>query len=246
MKEKKIEKKIEKDLKIFEANDDEINNLPYELAIETDKRTYCEYYISLLRTKHALIFSFWYKADYNSRILKMDLFFILFASNYAVNALFFNDDTMFNIYEKEGEFDIEYELTKIGYTFLISTFLEMAVKRLALTNSDIISFKQDKNKNNVNKRATRLEKILAIKSIFYFIISSIFLLFFWYYISMFGAVYPNTQLYLLKDTLLSYGGTLIKPFFINLIPGFFRIPALANGRKNRKFLYYLSRIIQIF
>ena len=122
----------------------------------------------------------------------------------------------------------------------------MVVKKLALPNNSIISFKQDKNKNNVNKRANRLRKILAIKSIFYFIISSIFLLFFWYYISMFGAVYPNTQLYLLKDTLLSFGGTLIKPFFINLLPGFFRIPALANRRKNGKFLYYLSRIIQIF
>ena len=240
------EKKIEKVIKIFEANDDELNNLPYELALEIDNRSYCEYYISLLRTKHALIFTFWYKADYNSRILKIDLLFIIFASNYAVNALFFNDDTMYNIYQKEGEFDIEYELTKICYTFLISTFLEMVVKKLALSNNDIISFKQDKNKNNVNKRENRLRKILAIKSIFYFIISSIFLLFFWYYISMFGAVYPNTQLYLLKDTLLSFGGTLIKPFFINLLPGFFRIPALANRRKNRKFLYYLSRIIQIF
>ena len=63
---------------------------------------------------------------------------------------------------------------------------------------------------------------------------------------MFGAVYPNTQLYLLKDTLLSFAGTLIKPFLINLLPGFFRIPVLTNRRNNRKFLYYLSRIIQIF
>ena len=63
---------------------------------------------------------------------------------------------------------------------------------------------------------------------------------------MFGAVYPNTQLYLLKDTLLSFGQSLILPFVINLLPGLFRIPALANRRIKRKCLYYLSRILQIF
>ena len=69
-------KKIEKVQNIFESIDDEINNLPYDLALETDKRTYCEYYISLLRTKHKLIFAFCYNGDYNSKIIKIDLFFI--------------------------------------------------------------------------------------------------------------------------------------------------------------------------
>ena len=199
-----------------------------------------------LKIKNKLIFAFCYNGDYNSKIIKIDLFFIIFASNYTINALFFNDDTMHNIYEKHGTFDISYELPKTAYSSLISLFLEMIIKKLALSNSGIIAFKQDKNKKTVNKRALHLEKTLAIKFCLYFIISSIFLLFFWYYISMFGAVYPNTQLYLLKDTLLSFGQSLILPFIINLIPGFFRIPALANRRIKRKCLYYLSRILQIF
>ena len=129
-------------------------------------------------------------------------------------------------------------------SFVISMALDSLLHLLALSNGDIINFKR--NKKTVNKRALHLEKTLAIKFCLYFIISSIFLLFFWYYISMFGAVYPNTQLYLLKDTLLSFGQSLILPFVINLIPGFFRIPALANRRIKRKYLYYLSRILQIF
>ena len=97
---------------------------------------------------------------------------------------------MHNIYEKHGTFDIAYELPKTAYSSLISLFLEMIIKKLALSNSGIIAFKQDKNKKTVNKRALKLEKTLAIKFSFYFVISSIFLLFFWYYISMFG-VYFN-------------------------------------------------------
>ena len=72
----------------MEFIDDEINNLSYDLALKYDKRTYLNYYCSLLRTKHIFIFSFFNKRDYNSRIIKIDLFFISFAMNFTINALF--------------------------------------------------------------------------------------------------------------------------------------------------------------
>ena len=52
------QKKVEKVKNILEYKDDEINSLSYELAIQNDKRTYCLYYISLIKTKHSLVFSF--------------------------------------------------------------------------------------------------------------------------------------------------------------------------------------------
>ena len=143
-------------------------------------------------------------------------------------------------------FDIAYELPKTAYSSLISLFLEMIINKLALSNNGIIAFKQDKNKKTVNKRALHLEKTLAIKFSFYFVISSIFLLFFWYYISMFGAIYRNTQFHLLKDTLVSFGLSLLYPFAIYLLPGFFRIPSLANPKKTKECLYKFSKILQIF
>ena len=76
-------------------------------------------------------------------------------------------------------------------------------------------------------------------------ISSIFLSLFWYYISMFGAIYKNTQLHLLKDTLMSFALSLIYPFGIYLLPGIFRIPALLDKKKKSKFLYNFSKLLQI-
>ena len=61
--------------------DEEINNLSYNLAILYDKRTYCEYYISLLKTKHNLINSF-FNNDYNSKIIKIDLYYVV--TNYFI------------------------------------------------------------------------------------------------------------------------------------------------------------------
>ena len=90
-----------------------------------------------------------------------------------------------------------------------------------------------------------LIKILNIKFIFYFIISTIFLLAFLYYLSMFGAIYKNTQIHLIKDTLISFGMSLLYPFGIYLIPGIFRIPALSKPKKKRICLYSISLLFQM-
>ena len=230
----------------MEYNDDEKNALEYELALQFDKRTYCQYYISLLKTKHQFISSFFYDEDYNSKIIKIDLFFISFAIFYAVNALFFDDETMHKIYEKRGSFDLEYQLPKIIYSSLISMLLNTILKFLTLSNKRIIDLKQNKSEDNISKRKKKLVKILKIKFLFYFIISFPLLLFLWYYITIFGVIYKNTQIHLLKDTLISFILSSIYPFGIYLLPGFFRIPAISNPKLKRRCLYQFSKILQVF
>ena len=183
---------------VMEFIDEEINILPYNLALKYDKRNYCNYYISLLKTKHNLIFSF-FNNDYNSRIVKIDLFIIGFAIDYMLNALFYNDDTMHKIYESKGQFDLEVQIPIITYSFLLSMLFHMPLDYLALPNDDIITFKQNKSKIYLIKRTKYLIKIISIKSFLYFIISFLLLVFIWYYISMFGVIYRNTQIHLLKD-----------------------------------------------
>jgi hypothetical protein len=150
---------------IMAYNDEEINNLSYKLALKFDKRTYCSYYLSLLKTKHILIFSFINKNDYNSRIIKMDLFFISFSIYMTINALFFNDDSMHKIYENNGSFNIEYQIAQIIYSTLISIILNIPLNLLAISNGSIIKFKHRKyeNKNILNESYTSLNKNLKIK-----------------------------------------------------------------------------------
>jgi hypothetical protein len=57
--------------------DNEINSLVYKEAIIIDNRTFLQYYISLLKSKHILIFSF-YTNDYNSKIIKITFFLFSF------------------------------------------------------------------------------------------------------------------------------------------------------------------------
>ena len=132
----------------------------------------------------------------------------------------------------------------LTYSYIITTILNTPLNYLALSNDVILNFKQIKSKNNITKRAKSLRRILAIKFFFYFFISFLFLLFFWYYISIFCVIYRNTQIHLLKDTLMSLGLSLLAPFVIYLIPGIFRIPSLKS--RKRKCLYGCSKILQSF
>ena len=225
--------------------DDELNDLPYNEAKKYDHRTFCLYYVSILKTSHDMIFTFCYNSDYNSKIIKIDLFIIGFALFFAMNALFFSDKTMHQIYEDEGSFNFVYQLPQIAYSSLISSIINILLKILALSQGLILDFKRQKEKKDLEKREKALDDKLKFKFILYFLLNTILLLFFWYYISMFCAIYVNTQLHLIKDTLISFGLSLFYPFGINLIAGIFRIPSLSNTKNKRSYLYNLSKFIQL-
>ena len=84
----KEQETIKNEKEIMIHNSQELNDMPYELALRFDNRTYCEYYCSLIKTKNVLIFSFFYNGDYNSKIVKIDLFFVSFVIFFTVNTLF--------------------------------------------------------------------------------------------------------------------------------------------------------------
>ena len=236
---------IKKIKEIMKYNEQEMNDLSYKYALKYDKRTYCEYYLSLLITQHNLLFSFYYNKDYNSKIIKINLFFISFIIDFTINALFFNDDTMHKIYEDKGKFQFLYQLPQIIYSSLISSALNIPLKLLALSDNNILELKKKKKKKHLNKQSKVLNKKLRLKFILYFLISSILLLLFWYYLAIFCAIYINTQKHLITDTLISFGLSLLYPFGIYLIPGIFRIPSLSNKNKDRKCLYKISKIFQM-
>ena len=237
---------LAEEYKIFEYNDKEMNEFSYQQALKNDKRNYIQYYFSLLKTKHILLFSFYTSNDYNSKIIKIDLFFVGFVANYAINALFFNDDNMHKIYEDHGKFDILYQLPQIIYSYLISASFDFLLNLLALSEDDIIIFKRIRKNSNLNKMAKNVKKKLEIKFAFYFIISTIILLCFWYYLLLFCAIYKNTQYHLLKDTLVSFGFSLLTPLGLYLLPGIFRITSLSATIKNKSYLYKFSQFLQMF
>ena len=229
---------------IIKYNDYEINNLQYDDALNYDKRSYTQYYFSLLKTKHLIIFTFYTKNDYNSRAIKVILFLFSFALYFTVNSLFFSDSTMHKIYEDEGDFNFIYQIPQIFYSTIITGLITKIIKFLSLTEKDILDIKKRKNESkNLDEIKFNLLYYFNIKYILFFILTFSFLILFWYYLSCFCAVYKNTQIHLLKDTLISFGISLIYPFGLNCLPGILRIPSLKSN--NKKCIYDFSKIIQL-
>ena len=227
-------------------NDYELNYLSYKEALQIDRRLYCEYYISLLKTKHLIINTFFYDKDYNSQCLKICLFLFIFSLFTTVNTLFFNDSTMHDIYESKGKYKILYRLPQIIYSTIISSSINILIKLLSLSEKNVVRFKREnfsEKIDNIDIKKNSLFKHLKIKFILFYIFSFLLMIFFWYYISCFCAVYKNTQIPLIKDTLTSFILSLIYPFLINLAPGILRIPSLKTEKG--RYIYNISYILQL-
>jgi len=237
-------KKFEKYHNILEFTESELNSLTYQDALRFDKRSFIQYYWSLLKKNQLILFSFYPNKDYNSQIIKSFLFFFYYSSDITVNALFFTDDTMHKIYVDSGLFNLSYQLPQIIYSSIISNIINLIIEYLSSSENAIISIKSIKFINSFIKN--KIIKRIKIKSHFFFITTFILLLSFWYYISCFCSIYNNTQVHLINDSLISFGLSLIYPFFINIIPGMLRITALKSKKGNRSCLYKLSQFILFF
>ena len=227
----------DKNKKILEYKEYELNSLDFKKAIKNDKRNFLQYYISSIKINNLLIFSFLPVKDYNSMNIKIFLFFFYFSLNLTVNALFFNDDTMHKIYIDGGKFDLIYQIPQIIYSSIISGVINILIKYLSLSQDSIMDFKHTRGKKNLEKNYKTLLINLKIKFVLFFIVTTLFLTFFWYYISCFCGIYRNTQIHLMKDSVIGFVMSLFDPFWQCLFIGLIRIYALKN---KKEYLYKFS------
>jgi len=177
--------------------------------------------------------------------IKISLFLLAFALYFSINGFFFTDQTMHNIYINNGTFPFIYQITLILYSSIITAFINSLLKYLSLSENTIIKLKKENNIDLVIQSAKKQEKVLMIKFFFFYIFSFILMSFFWYFISSFCAVYKNTQIILIKDTFMSFALSMLYPLGLNLLPGFFRMPALRSSKRDKKCLYKFSNIVAL-
>ena len=222
-------------------NDYEWNTISFNEALVFDKRTFFQFYFSLIKLKHILIFTFNKKKDYNPYIIKICLFLFMLVFLIFANTLFFNDSTMHEIYINK-KYSLSYFFPQIIYTIIIYSIINDIIKLYSFSQKDILEIKQVKIKNNLNAKVVNVVKCINTRFICFFIFSFIFLFLFWIFLSSFYAVYKKIQIYLFLNVLISFFLLLIFPFITCLFPCFFRILSL---RSPGEYLYKISQIIQL-
>ena len=167
-----IKSKTKKEEIFFFDNDYEINYSTYSQASIFDNRAFFGYYFSFLKTNHLIFFTFYTKTDYNSRIIKISLFVFYFSLFLTVNALFFDDESMHQIYIDKGMFNFSFQIPQIIYSTIISCVIKLILNQLSLTEKKIVSLKQKAFLNRteaINETLKVLNKLKKQFIIFFYI-----------------------------------------------------------------------------
>ena len=226
-------------------NDYELNLMSYGNALLYDKRKYFQYYMSLLLIKNPVLFSFYPINDYNVKIIKINIFFLSFDIIFTINTFFFNDSTFHQIYKDGGKYNLSYFMPKILYSFIISYIIMIFIKYFSSSQMNLLELKNEENNNKLEEKADFIRRRLLIKYIIFYILSFIYLILFWYYLSSFCAIYQNSQIYLIRNTFMSFAIYILFPSFFILLPCSFRIYSLRGKKPINRFFFETSKFMQI-
>ena len=144
-----------------------------------------------------------------------------------------------------GKYDIMYFLPKIAIAFSASYYITVIIQFIFLSERNISNVRCQITLSIAYRISDKEKKNMIIKYIIFFIAGILFLFFFWMLLSSFGAVYPNTQIFIFKNTLISFSLSMFYPFLFNIFPSLFRSCALNSKQKNIECIYNFSKLLQV-
>ena len=174
-----------------------MDNYNYESAIKYDNRDFWRIFYIILLSKENILNTFCFKSPLEIKSLKYSLFIFSYSSDFALNALFYFSQNISDKYHYKGENLYWFSLLNNLILSIFSTLVSYLLVRIlgVLTNSkDSIEilfrnqeellrknkkYKVDKNsKLLIINKLGEIYKSLKIKIMFYILIESSILLFF--------------------------------------------------------------------
>ena len=228
-------------------DDFELNDLEYLEAIKSDKRNILQIYWSKLKREHIILFTFCVRNDNNLVSIKFSRFIFLVCTDMAMNVFFFTDDSMHKVYKNYGKYDFVQQIPQIIYSSAVSQALEIILCFLSLTDKNVYQLKEKKNIRNKKHLIFRILKSIKIKLFGFYVFTFILFASHWYLVSSFCAVYQNTQITFIKDSISSFLLGLLYPFALYIFPALLRVLSLKDRKKKRcRVIFVISEIIPIF
>ena len=233
-------KKIDVPNREFKITDELLNGADFEIAVKNDKRSYLKLYWSLLKMKQLFIFTFYTYTDYNLRIVKIALFILFLSLYFAFTALFFNDSIMKEIYIYKGNTNAAVHVPNIILSSLCCLIMNFIIRFVSLSERDYTKINCQLNENEKRKLSDKTKKLLKIKLIVLFAISTFLIGLCWYYVSAFCAVFKNSQGHYFINVFVAFLVCNIWPCVTSLIPPILRRKGL-DGKS--PCMYKASQII---
>ena len=223
----------------------EIQNLSYKNALEIEDRNKSNYYFSLLKEKNKVISIFLNDKDYNIQSVKLLNFIFDFNLSLTINALFYNDETIYQINQEQGDYSLKNQYSRVIFSTIISIVIGFIVELLAFTHKNIIKLRNFKDIKSVENEIGNLVMKLKLKYITYIIFIMILNIVFFYYINAFCSIYTIIQTHMISDSLISFLVSMSYSIIFSLISTIIRIYSIQKENKFRHFLYIISWAISL-
>ena len=241
-----IDKEPKKNERII-LDDYELNHLDYLDALKLDDRNYCKIYCSILKRDQLIMNTFFACDDYNLYYIKAPKFIFILCTLMTINAFLFNDKSFHKLFISGVNYYFNYQVLQIVLSVIITYVVEVVLCYLTHTDKYVYEIKS-LPKNEINsEQVFNILKCIRKKLITFYAIIFAILLFYWYSVSAFCAVYPNTQKIYLIDCLLSFIFLSLIPFITYAIVTIFRVISLRD-KDQKKFncLYKVGQLFPIF
>ena len=233
--------------RIFEYDDDDLNELSFDAAKLFDKRHFCKYYCFMIKIDHIIINTFCRCGDYNLFTVKLGLLLFLFPLNLTFNAFFFTSKEIQSVYiYKLSDISVNWKnLVRSFSSSIFSSIIFIFLKLLCLTHNSIRQVKKNKSIEGTKKQSVRILRCATFRIFLYYLFSFIFLIIFGFYVSCFCAIFENTQLLLIETMAISWILSLVYPFIICFLTTIFRRGSLTCGKRGISCCYRINKILQL-
>ena len=220
------------------------NNLPYTQALRIDKRQFWEIFYIIFLNKIDIIQIMVYRDEFQAIEILINVYIISLASDLFLNSLLYNDDVISQKYHSNGELDAITEWFLSALSNIISFFFMRLINKLTFYNEYFSLIRKEiKNKDELKKAAVLGYKIVRTKMFFFVIVSLCVHLLIFYYLSLFCAIFPKSQISFIKNFGIGILQSMMVSVCVAFIVAFCRRIGLSFRMKN---LYETSKFIDNF
>lgn len=213
--------------------------LSLQYAVSLEKRSFCALYLLRLKRGHPLYLMIKERKPFYFRNITISLFIFHISSDCFLNALFYTDSYIISNYNMGN--NMFREIPRSIFTMLISLLLNIICGIFGKSEIKIRKRNKIEDTATYNKKyLNRMTKVRNSHTVFYIIVF-VLSLFYWYYVSLFCAVYQYSQVNWLVGTVISTCLGLIMPFILCLISVLFRLKGIEN-RSERMFRF--SKVVE--
>jgi hypothetical protein len=197
----------------------------YDLIIEEDKRTFCEYYVDKIKDKQKFIKSFFIKEFTKPRSIKILVFILELDLYFCINGLFYSDSYVSEVYnskEEETVFSfVDRSIDRFFYCAFAGSVIDYAIEFFLVEEIIIkkIILKQRNENSSIYLRSELMKKAKSIirRINILIVINYIIVIFTWYYISCLNNVYPHMKYEWLISSIIIIAICQILPFIFSFL-----------------------------